>query len=108
MLLVKIDWDLEEIIHDDDEHSIEERRRKEQQGIGTVGLIVRNKERTKEYGIMKHFDFTSDHQRMSTICKDMKTDQIFICSKGAPEVIVKISNPNSGSNFPCFPLGNSN
>ena len=84
------------MVHDDDdENSLNERRRQEQLGIGTVGSIVRNSQKTKEYGIMKQFDFTSDHQRMSTICKDMKTDEIFICSKGAPEVIVQISDPNS-------------
>jgi cation-transporting P-type ATPase 13A2 len=49
-----------------------------------------------QYGILKQFDFSSEHQRMSTICKDMKTNEIFVCCKGAPEVISQLAAPDSG------------
>lgn len=41
----------------------------------------------REYGIAKVFDFSSDTQRMSTLCHDLNSHEAFICSKGAPEVI---------------------
>jgi magnesium-transporting ATPase (P-type) len=49
----------------------------------------------RAFGILKRFDFSSELQRMSTICVDMNTKELFICSKGAPEVISKIASPLS-------------
>ena len=48
-----------------------------------------------EIGILKRFDFSSELQRMSTICKDLTNNEFFVCTKGAPEMIAKLANPSS-------------
>ena len=48
-----------------------------------------------QYGIIKQFDFSSEFQRMSTLCIDMNTQELFLCCKGAPEVLGDISTPES-------------
>jgi cation-transporting P-type ATPase 13A2 len=49
----------------------------------------------REYGIIKSFDFSSESQRMSTLCCSLNTNDLFVCCKGAPEVIGDICNPSS-------------
>ena len=44
----------------------------------------------KQYGIIKHFDFLSELQRMSSICIDISNNSLFVTCKGAPEIIESI------------------
>ena len=69
----------------------------------------------KEVAIIKRFDFSSDIQRMSTLCYNLEADHLdddqenhhkdrentpvnfFLTTKGAPEAIARISLPSSRS-----------
>lgn len=48
-----------------------------------------------EYGIIRVFEFSSVLRRMSVISKRLHTGEIISFSKGAPEVIASICDPNS-------------
>ena len=49
----------------------------------------------QHYGIIKHFDFSSEFQRMSSVCVDIENNTTFVTCKGAPEVIGDICLPES-------------
>ena len=65
--------------------------------IVSKGELDQNPQR--RIAILKRFDFNSEIQRMSTVCKDMDTNEVFVCSKGAPEVLGKIVNHLSCIDF---------
>ena len=48
-----------------------------------------------EIGIIKQFQFSSDHQSMSVIVRDLSTMQFKIFCKGSPEKMKNISRPES-------------
>jgi cation-transporting P-type ATPase 13A2 len=55
-------------------------------------------EQQKSHGIaiVKRFEFTSELQRMSCICLDLASGEMFIVIKGAPEAIVQLCDRSSG------------
>ena len=48
-----------------------------------------------EIGIIKQFQFSSDHQSMSVIVRDLSTMKFKIFCKGSPEKMKMISTPES-------------
>ena len=50
---------------------------------------------TDEIGIVKQFQFSSDHQSMSVIVRDLSAMNFKIFCKGSPEKMKMISNPES-------------
>lgn len=49
-----------------------------------------------ELAILRVFTFSSSLQRMSVIVSDMDTRQLSLYAKGSPEMIAKLSRPETG------------
>jgi cation-transporting ATPase 13A3/4/5 len=57
--------------------------------------IVRSPDSSFQLGIMRRFEFLPILQRMSAVIKDINTNKLYAFSKGSPEKLMALCNPES-------------
>ena len=59
------------------------------------GAAIIDLSHTRELGIIRSFDFSSKLRRMSVVVKQLGAKDVFIYTKGAPEIISQICIPET-------------